>query len=237
MESFIPLRVSLYFSDFFFFLKYLLISLFLSHNGLTDTRGVAGRVSHRLNRSLWRSHILRCVYFTSDCHVLVNEVYLQHAVGTFLSVSPMQASLRPGKSRRGRSRSRRVMKNVASWMKTSWPTRRRSSIGQVAEEATEPWTKGRTPMEEGGVGSQTGTKLRSTSNQLEPIATFMKVEVEIERWSSVWSQNTITCRCGGLWSRRLGGEEGGDYFLTVYHTWTYFEERLLSRKSQHVSQC
>lgn len=35
-------------------------------------------------------------------------------------------------------------------------------------------------MEEGGAGSQTGTKPRSTSNRLEPIVTFMKEEAETE---------------------------------------------------------
>lgn len=35
-------------------------------------------------------------------------------------------------------------------------------------------------MAEGAVGSQTGTKLRSTSNRLEPIVTFTKEEAETE---------------------------------------------------------
>lgn len=100
----------------------------------------------------------------------------------FLYVSLMQASLPPEKNRPGQSRNSLVMKNVASWMRMSWPTRRRSCIGQVAERVTEPWTRGRTPMEEGAVGSQIGTKLRSTSNRLEPIATFTKEEVETESW-------------------------------------------------------
>lgn len=36
---------------------------FFVHHAVIDTGGVAGCVSHRLNSSLWRCHILRCVYF------------------------------------------------------------------------------------------------------------------------------------------------------------------------------
>lgn len=77
------------------------------------------------------------------------------------------------------------MRNAASWMRMSSQTRRRNFIGRVAEPATEPQPRDRIPTEGEalgeGAGSQIGTRLRSTSNQLEPIVTFMKEEVETER--------------------------------------------------------
>lgn len=72
------------------------------------------------------------------------------------------------------------MKNVESWMKMSSQMKQRNCIERAVELAMEPRTRGQTLMEqeelEGGAGSQTGTKLRSTFNRLGPIITFTEVK-------------------------------------------------------------
>lgn len=116
-----------------------------------------------------------------------------------LFASVLKASLRLERSKSGPSRSSWATRNVASWMRTSLRMKRRSCIARAAEQATEPQTKIPTEEEEEAweeAGCQTGTKPRSTCNQLGPITTCME-EKRIEHKSSRASAESL----GGRWLR------------------------------------
>lgn len=126
-----------------------------------------------------------------------------------LTESLPQASLHPERSSPGPSRRSWATRSAASWTRTNLRMRRRNCTARAAAGATEPWTRRRIQTEgqqaEEEAGSPTGTKLRSTSNRLEPIVIFTgEWTSESDHESSKFCAQSKHQQCGtnlqtGVW--------------------------------------
>lgn len=153
-----------------------------------------------------------------------NSVYLS-ALTVSGFVCLLQVFLHLERNNLGQSQSSWVTRNAGSWTRTSLQMRRKNCIAQAVERATEPRTRHRIPTEgawlgeEEEAGCQTGTKLRSMSNQPEPIIIF--TEERATESYNVKPADTVYQQCGislngikklvGMWGWTIFSRS--DYFI------------------------